>query len=101
MLFALSLPGLLRLAASDPLSALAALTVIASIASWGLAFGALLRNPRPFELALVGCVYVGLQGASLFALGAQAPATLLAHAAALLPAWLALAWAWPRMARAH
>jgi hypothetical protein len=101
MLLALSLPGLLRLAASDPVSALAALTVIASIASWGMAFGALLRNPRPFELAFVGCVYVGLQGASLFALGAQAPATLLAHATALLPAWLALAWAWPRMARAH
>jgi len=101
LLLALSLPGLLRLSASAPLSALAALAVIASIASWGMAFGALLRNPRPFELAFVGCVYVGLQGASLFSLGAQAPATLLWHATALLPAWFALAWAWPRLARAR
>ena len=38
MLVALSLPGLLRLLGSDPLSLAAALVVIGSIASWGLAF---------------------------------------------------------------
>jgi hypothetical protein len=99
LLLALSLPGLLRLCTSTPLEAFAALVVLASIASWGLALGALTRNPRLFELLLVSAIYLGLQGASLFALGAQAPQTLLWHAGALLPAWAALAWAWPRMAR--
>jgi hypothetical protein len=99
MLFALSLPGLLRLLAADPTAAMAALVVIASIASWSLAFGALCRNPRPFELLLVATIYMGLQGASLFALDAHAPQTLAWHALALLPAWALLAWAWPRMAR--
>ena len=98
MLVALSLPGLLRLLGSDPLSLAAALVVIASIASWGLAFGAICRNPRPFELLLVAGIYLGLQGASLFALDAQAMQTLQWHAAALLPAWALLAWGWPRMA---
>ena len=96
LLLALSLPGLLRL---DGLSQLAGLVVIASIASWGLALGALCRNPRPFELLLVGAVYIATQGSSLFALGAQASSTLALHALALLPAWALLAWAWPRMAK--
>jgi len=100
LLLGLSLPGLLRLGASQPLALLAALAAIASIVSWGLALGALLRNARLFELLLVGSIYVGLQGAPLFDVGAGAPSTLLWHGAALLPAWLALAWAWPRMAKA-
>jgi hypothetical protein len=100
LLLALSLPGLLRLCTSTPLEAFAALVVLASIASWGLALGALTRNPRLFELLLVSAVYLGLQGASLFALGVHAPQTLLWHATALLPAWALLAWSWPRMARA-
>jgi hypothetical protein len=96
LLFALSLPGLLRL---DPMSRLAALVVIASIASWGLAFGAICRNPRPFELLMVGAIYLGLQGVSLFALEAHAAQTLAWHASALLPAWALLAWGWPRLAK--
>jgi hypothetical protein len=96
MLLVLSLPGLLRL---DPMSQLASLVVIASIASWGLAFGAICRNPRPFELLMIASIYLGLQGVSLFALQAQAAHTLAWHATALLPAWALLAWAWPRMAR--
>jgi hypothetical protein len=96
MLLVLSLPGLLRL---DPMSQLASLAVIASIASWGLAFGAICRNPRPFELLMIASIYLGLQGVSLFALQAQAAHTLAWHATALLPAWALLAWAWPRMAR--
>jgi hypothetical protein len=99
LLLGLSLPGLLRLWAMQPMGAAAALVVIASLASWGLALGALLRNARLFELLLAGSIYVGLQGAPLFALDASAPTTLLWHGAALLPAWLALAWAWPRLAR--
>jgi len=98
MLLALSLPGLVRLLSTDPVSALAALVVVASIASWGLALGALCRNPRPFELLMVASIYMAIQGASLFALDAQAAQTLAWHAMALLPAWALLAWAWPRMA---
>jgi hypothetical protein len=100
LLLALGLPGLLRLFGASPLQALAGLAVVASIASWGMALGALCRNPRPFELALVCAVYLGLQGATVFAFGAHAPQTLLWHAGALLPAWALLAWSWPRMARA-
>ena len=99
LLLLLGLPGLLRLFGASPLQALAGLAVVASIASWGMALGALCRNPRPFELALVCAVYLGLQGASLFAFGAHAPRTLLWHGAALLPAWALRAWSWPRMAR--
>jgi hypothetical protein len=99
LLVGLSLTGLVRLAATEPMAAMATLVAIASIVSWGLALGALVRNARLFELLLVGSIYVGLQGAPLFDIGAGAPSTLLWHGAALLPAWLALAWAWPRLAR--
>jgi hypothetical protein len=98
LMLALSLPGLLRLLGPDPLSVLAACVAIASIASWGLALGALCRNPRPFELLLVASIYMALQGVTLFALGAQAAHTLQWHALALLSAWALLAWSWPRMA---
>lgn len=99
MLSALSLPTLARLFASEPLSALAALAAIASIASWGLCLGALCRNARPFELLLIGTVYVCLQGATVFAVATHPLATLTTHAIGLLPAWLLLSWAWPRLAR--
>lgn len=99
MLCALSLPALLRMIASEPLSALAALTAIVSIASWGLCLGALCRNPRPFELLMLCVAYVCLQGAALFAVTTQPAWTLSVHAIGLLPAWLLLAWAWPRLAR--
>ena len=98
MLCALGLPALVRLFAQDPLAALAALVTMASIASWGLCLGALCRNARPFELLMVGTVYVCLNGASVFAVATQPLATLTLHALGLLPAWLLLAWAWPRMA---
>lgn len=93
---ALTLPGLLRLLATAPL---AALVPSASIVSWGLCLGAGCRNSRPFEVVLLAAVYACVQGATLFDLGVSAPVTMLWHGLALLPAWLALAWAWPRMAR--
>lgn len=99
MLFALSLPGLLRLTASDPVAALATSTAIVSIASWGLCLGALCRNARPFELLMVGTAYACLNGATVFDLHLQPRTTALWHGVALLPAWLLLAWAWPRLAR--
>jgi hypothetical protein len=98
LLLALSLPALLRVSAAG---ALAVLAVAASLASWGLALGAVTRNARLFELLLVGAVYAALQGAAIFDVGvAGAMATATRHAWGLLPAWLLLAWAWPRLARA-
>ena len=99
LLIAMTLPGLLRLLATSPISALAALIVCASIASWGLCLGALCRTPRPFELALLVATYAALQDAPVFDLTLMPQQTALWHGLLLLPAWMALAWAWPRLAR--
>ncbi len=99
LLVVMTLPGVLRLLATAPLGALAALTISASIASWGLGLGALCRNSRPFELVLIAAVYASVQDAPVFDLSTNPQMTLLWHGLALLPAWLALAWAWPRLAR--
>ena len=99
LLLVLTLPGVLRLLATAPIAALAAIVVSASIASWGLCLGALCRHARPFELLLITAAYAALQGVPLFDLESSPHVTLLWHALALLPAWLALAWAWPRLAR--
>lgn len=98
LLCALSVPALVRLLAHEPLAALAAVTAMASIVSWGLSLGALCRNARPFELVMIGAVYVCLNGVTLFAAATHPIATLTTHAIGLLPAWLLLTWAWPRMA---
>lgn len=60
--WAVTLPALLRLAISEPLAALATLLVGASFALWGLACGALVRNPRLFELLALAAAYVSVQG---------------------------------------
>lgn len=99
LLCALSLPALLRFAVSAPLSALAVTVVAASLASWGLAFGAVCRNARPFELLMVGTVYVGLQGGTLLDVVRDPQRTLWLHGIGLAVAWALLAWAWPRLAR--
>ncbi len=99
MLFALSLPAMLRLLGSEPLAALAALAALVSITSWGLCLGALCRNARPFELIMIGAAYACLQGATLFAVATHPVWTLTVHGIGLLPAWLLLMWAWPRLAR--
>lgn len=99
MLVGLTLPGLLRLLATFPIGAVAALVIIASVVSWGLSLGALCRNARPFEIVMLTAAYVALNGVALFDLNASPQTTLLWHALLLLPAWLALAWAWPRLAR--
>jgi hypothetical protein len=99
LLLMLTLPGVLRLLATAPIAALAAIAVSASIVSWGLCLGALCRHARPFELVLIIAAYAALQGVPLFDLETRPHVTALWHAVALLPAWLALAWAWPRLAR--
>jgi len=99
MLLALTLPGELRLLATLPLAALTALLIATSIVSWGLCLGALCRNARPFEIVMVTAAYCSLDGVALFDLSVSPQTTLLWHALLLLPAWLALAWFWPRLAR--
>ena len=78
------MPALLRLAAIHPEAALATLVAGASLAVWGLACGALFRNARPFELALVAACYISAQGALVLNVLAS-PSTTLAWHAALLP----------------
>ncbi len=99
LVFVLSTPAFLRLLAGQPMGAFALIVIAASLASWGLALGAACRNPRPFELLLVAALYAGLQGAALFDVSTTPQTTLLWHATALVPAWLLLAWMWPRLTR--
>ena len=99
LLLALTLPGVLRLLATNPVAALAALTVAFSITSWGMCLGALCGIARPFELLLVSVAYLATQGSALLDLAVNPQFTALGHAILLMPAWLLLAWSWPRLAR--
>jgi len=99
MLLALSLPTIFRLIDDKPFAVIATLTAIASIAAIGLCLGALCRNPRPFELLMVGTVYACLNGATVFDTVGQPNFTLSVHVAGLALAAAVLVWAWPRLAR--
>lgn len=98
LLVALGLPGLVRLSVTAPMSAIAALVVCASIASWALCLSAVCRNPRPFELLLLIAAYLSSQSAPIFDVALAPQATAAWHAVLMLPAWMGLAWAWPRLA---
>jgi hypothetical protein len=89
----------LRLLATAPIRAVAAIVISASVASWGLSLGALCRHARPFELVMITAAYMALQGVPLFDVGTNPQTTMLWHALALVPAWVGLVWAWPRLAR--
>jgi hypothetical protein len=99
LLLLLTLPGVLRLLATAPIRAVAAIVISASVASWGLSLGALCRHARPFELVMITAAYMALQGVPLFDVGTNPQTTMLWHALALVPAWVGLVWAWPRLAR--
>lgn len=91
-------PALVRLMLSEPLMALAALVSAVSIALWGLAAGAVCRNSRLFELALLLAGYVSVQGAWLINAMVDPSTTLFWHAVLLPVASIALIVAWPRLA---
>ena len=74
------------------------LVVCASIASWALCLSAVCRNPRPFELLLLVAAYLSSQSAPIFDISLAPQATAAWHAVLMLPAWMGLAWAWPRLA---
>ncbi|MCC8361683.1 hypothetical protein LK996_01110 [Lysobacter sp. A6] len=82
-------PAIVRLLATHPAAGIAAIVAGASVALWGLGFGALFRNARPYEIVLLMAGYVSVQGALVLDV-VSAPMTTLAWHAALLPAALAL-----------
>lgn len=89
--WAVTLPALLRLAVTHPQTALAAGVVGASLALWGLACGALVRNPRLFELLALAAAYVGVQGGHILNVLA-APAETLGWHLLGLPFAFAVLW---------
>ena len=100
MAWLVTLPALLRLGVQHPMAAVAVAVAGASIALWGLALGALFRNARPFELALVAAAYISVQGALVLNALADPIATLTGHAIAMPIAMLMLVGAWrPLVAR--
>lgn len=99
LLLACTLAGIVRLALQAPLQVLAALAVAASLASAGLAFAAVCRNARPFELTLAAAIYVATQGATLFNVQSAPMPTLLLHLAVVVISWMAIIVAWPRLAK--
>jgi hypothetical protein len=92
-------PALVRYAAQAPDMALATAVVSVSLASWGLALGAVTRNARVGELALVVLAYLATQHVALIDVGASPRWTATLHAA-LLPLAAAALWiGWPRLQR--
>ena len=100
LLLVCTFAGLTRLALQAPLQALAALAVTAALASAGLAFAAVCRNARPFELVLVAAIYAATQGATLFNVQSAPLPTLLLHLMVAAISWVAIAVAWPRLINA-
>jgi hypothetical protein len=93
----LTAPAMLRMAAAQPEVALAIALAGATFALGGLAFAAVCRNPRPFELLAVLAAYISAQGEPWLHV-TKAPATTLSiHAVAVVVALALLAVAWPRM----
>ncbi len=95
-----TLPALLRfLLAADVASALAVVVLGASVALWGLALGALTRNPRAHELLLCLLAYVTLQGPGALDVASASHASTWWHAAGLPLAGALVLAAWPRLHR--
>jgi hypothetical protein len=99
--WAVTLPGLLRLATTHPQAALAAVVIGASLALWGLACGALVRNPRLFELLGLAAVYLGLQGGAVLNVLTAPADTLGWHVLALPLAAVVLCLGWYRVLAAR
>jgi hypothetical protein len=97
LLTALSLPGLVRLAATAPLGAIAALATMLSLVAWGMSLGATSRNGRFFEVLILICAYIGVQGGGPLAFANDALTKTSWHVLGLLPAAALLAWSWPRL----
>lgn len=99
MAWLVTLPALVRLALTLPTAAMAVAVAGASIALWGLALGALFRNARPFELVLVLCAYISVQGALVLNALVDPRAMLMGHAIAMPLAIVVLVGAWRPLTR--
>lgn len=89
------LPLLVRFGISDAPLALAALAVTASLASWGLALGALTRNAHAFELLVCALAYLAIDGTPALNVAASPALTGMVHLA-LLPLSALILWrTWP------
>jgi hypothetical protein len=96
-----TLPAMVRMATSLPEVSVAIALAGATLAIGGLAFAAVCRNPRPFELVAVLAAYISMQGSPVLNVMIAPNATLAMHAVAL-PVFAVLALAlWPRMRPAH
>lgn len=93
------LPGCIRLLATSATGFAAAVLVSASLVGWGLALGLVFRNPRIYEIGVLGITYLALQGAGITDTLHNPQATLASHAVGLAVAGLLVAWRWPGVAR--
>ncbi|GAB2875144.1 ABC transporter permease [Pseudoduganella ginsengisoli] len=89
------LPLLVRFGIGNAPLALAALAVILSLASWGLALGALTRSAHAFELLVCALAYLAIDGAPALNVAASPALTGAVHVA-LLPLSALILWrTWP------
>jgi hypothetical protein len=94
-------PALIRFAMVDAMLAVTVLVLVLSIATWSLCLGALTGSSRPFELLFVLGALLALNGVGALDAAIAPMRTLLTHIALLPLALLLLAFAWPRLSRAH
>ena len=95
-----TLPATLRFAIDAPAVSLAIVLVGVSLASWGMALGAVTRNAHVAEVLLCVLAYLGTQGVALLNVGIAPEWTSSVHAALLPLAAVALWIGWPRLQRA-
>jgi hypothetical protein len=89
------LPALLRLGMATPADAGVLLLVAANVALAGLGLAALCRSPRPYELAMVFCAYIGVQDGGPLAFASIDASMLWMHALAAPLCLAAVVLAWP------
>lgn len=92
-----TLPAMLRFSVGMPPAAAAVALAGFSLAVWGLAFGALWRNARPFEVALCALAYHALNGGTFLNVAIDPWKTCILHATVLPLAIGLLLWCWPRL----
>lgn len=94
-------PALLRFVTASPAVSAGILLVGLSISIWGLAFGALTRTSRVFEVLICILAYSSVQGVPALNAAAAPLAVALWHAGSLALAVPILLITWPRLRTAH
>lgn len=89
------MPGMLRLAMTEPMMSLALVMTASSVALAGLVIGVICRNPRPFELLLVALAYAGIQREPMLNVVADPSFSVAAHGIILSVLSIALLGLWP------